>query len=201
MRSAQRSCSCAGRLGAPSSSAPSFSSLTTIRRRRCATRSGSSGAHRATSATSISPSASTSPKWKPKRVLVGDAGAILYESDRPGLDIIGLGGYRGLPFARAGVHGLPATLELIERIPKDDRPDVLAIFPTWWGILPVWFGEEVMRRFPSRGTSSAAATSTWSTRPTGICWTPERGCAGSRRRAGKAARSSGSTARSTSPTS
>ncbi|MDF2697440.1 MAG: hypothetical protein K0S65_5823, partial [Labilithrix sp.] len=88
---------------------------------------------------------------KPKRVLVGDAGAILYESDRPGLDIIGLGGYRGLPFARAGVHGLPATLELIERIPKDDRPDVLAIFPTWWGILPVWFGEEVMRRFPVEG--------------------------------------------------
>jgi hypothetical protein len=88
---------------------------------------------------------------KPKRVLVGDAGAILYESDRPGLDIIGLGGYHGLPFARAGIHGLPATLELIERIPKDDRPDVLAIFPTWWGILPVWFGDEVLRRFPVEG--------------------------------------------------
>jgi hypothetical protein len=88
---------------------------------------------------------------KPKRVLVGDAGAILYESDRPGLDIIGLGGYHGLPFARAGVHGLPATLELIERIPQNDRPDVLAIFPTWWGVLPVWFGEEVMRRFPVEG--------------------------------------------------
>jgi hypothetical protein len=88
---------------------------------------------------------------KPKRVLVGDAGAILYESDRPGLDIIGLGGYHGLPFARAGVHGLPATLELIERIPRNDRPDVLAIFPTWWGILPVWFGEEVLQRFPVEG--------------------------------------------------
>lgn len=88
---------------------------------------------------------------KPKRVLVGDAGAILYESDRPGLDIIGLGGYRGLPFARAGIHGLPATLELIERIPKNDRPDVLAIFPTWWGILPVWFADDVLRRFPVEG--------------------------------------------------
>lgn len=88
---------------------------------------------------------------KPRRVLVGDAGAILYESDRPGLDIIGLGGYRGLPFARAGIHGLPATLELIERIPKDDRPDVLAIFPTWWGILPVWFADEVLARFPVEG--------------------------------------------------
>ncbi|MDB4942708.1 MAG: hypothetical protein JWP97_2242, partial [Labilithrix sp.] len=88
---------------------------------------------------------------KPKRVLVGDAGAILYESDRPGLDIIGLGGYHRLPFARAGVHGLPATLELIERIPDADKPDVLAIFPTWWGVLPVWFASEVMERFPVEG--------------------------------------------------
>lgn len=87
----------------------------------------------------------------PKRVLVGDAGAILYESDRSGLDIIGLGGYHQLPFARAGVHGLPATLELIERIPKADRPDVLAIFPTWWGVLPLWFGDEVLGRFPVEG--------------------------------------------------
>lgn len=87
----------------------------------------------------------------PKRVLVGDAGAILYESDRPGLDIIGLGGYGALPFARAGVHGMPATLELIERIPPADRPDVLAIFPTWWGDLPLLFSSEVMRRFPVEG--------------------------------------------------
>jgi hypothetical protein len=88
---------------------------------------------------------------KPHRVLVGDAGAILYESNRRGLDIIGLGGYHRLPFARAGVQGLPATLELIERIPKSDRPDVLAIFPTWWGILPVWFADAVLRRFPVEG--------------------------------------------------
>ncbi|MBX3229361.1 MAG: hypothetical protein KIT84_17925 [Labilithrix sp.] len=88
---------------------------------------------------------------KPKRVLVGDAGAILYESDRPGLDIIGLGGYHTLPFARASVHGLPATLELLERIPKADRPDVLAIFPTWWGVLPVWFADDLLRRFPVEG--------------------------------------------------
>lgn len=88
---------------------------------------------------------------KPRRVLVGDAGAILYESDRPGLDIIGLGGYRALPFARAGVHGLPATLELIERLPEADKPDVLAIFPTWFGVLPVWFSKDAMRRFPVEG--------------------------------------------------
>lgn len=88
---------------------------------------------------------------RPNRVLVGDAGAILYESDRPGLDIIGLGGYHAMPFARAGVHGLPATIELIERMPPRDRPEVLAIFPTWWGVLPLWFGGDVLKRFPVEG--------------------------------------------------
>src|SRR5262249_51673788 len=53
-------------------------------------------------------------KLAPRRVLVGDAGALMYASDRPGLDIIGLGGLGKLPFARAGVHGLPATLGLLE---------------------------------------------------------------------------------------
>ncbi|WP_394842497.1 hypothetical protein LZC95_36185 [Pendulispora brunnea] len=88
---------------------------------------------------------------KPRRVLVGDAGALIYASQRPGLDIIGLGGYHALPFARAGVHGLPATLELIERMPATERPDVLAIYPTWWGVLPTWFSSEVLARFPVEG--------------------------------------------------
>jgi hypothetical protein len=88
---------------------------------------------------------------KPRRILVGDAGALIYASDRPGLDIIGLGGFHKLPFARAGVHGLPATLELLERIPEADRPDVLAIFPTWWGVLPTWFSSDVLARFPVEG--------------------------------------------------
>ncbi|WP_437590696.1 hypothetical protein [Sorangium sp. So ce1000] len=78
-----------------------------------------------------------------RRVLVGDAGALLYASDRPGLDLIGLGGYHDLPFARAGVHGLGASLELIERIPADDRPDTLAIYPGWWGDLPAIFGKQI----------------------------------------------------------
>jgi hypothetical protein len=73
---------------------------------------------------------------RPKRVLVGDAGALLYASDLPGLDLIGLGGYHDLPFARAGINGLGATLELIERIAPQDRPDVFAIYPSWWGDLP-----------------------------------------------------------------
>jgi hypothetical protein len=77
------------------------------------------------------------------RVLVGDAGALMYASDRSGLDIIGLGGYHDLPFARAGVHGLGASLELIERMPPAERPDVMAIYPSWWGDLPTLFGDRL----------------------------------------------------------
>jgi hypothetical protein len=76
----------------------------------------------------------------PHRVLVGDAGAIPYASDIPALDIVGLGGYPGLPFARASRLGVAAAVELIERIPPDERPDVLAIYPGWWGDFPLWFG-------------------------------------------------------------
>ncbi|MDI1478058.1 hypothetical protein [Polyangium sp. y55x31] len=81
---------------------------------------------------------------KARRVLVGDAGALMYASDLPGLDIIGLGGYHDLPFARAGVNGLGATIELIERIPPEDRPDHMAIYPSWWGDLPGLFGRRLV---------------------------------------------------------
>ena len=81
---------------------------------------------------------------KAKRVLVGDAGALMYASDLPGLDIIGLGGYHDLPFARAGVNGLGATIELLERIPPEDRPDHMAIYPSWWGDLPGLFGRRLV---------------------------------------------------------
>lgn len=79
---------------------------------------------------------------KPKRVLLGDAGAIPYLSDLPALDIIGLGGYHDLPFARASRLGMGAIVELIERMPSAQRPDTFAIYPTWWGDLPAWFGDE-----------------------------------------------------------
>jgi hypothetical protein len=74
------------------------------------------------------------------RVLVGDAGAIPFASDMPALDIIGLGGYRNLPFARASRWGVGAAIELIERIPPASRPDLMAIYPNWWGDFPLWFG-------------------------------------------------------------
>ncbi len=84
------------------------------------------------------------------RVLVGDAGALIYMSDRPGLDLIGLGGYHAYPFARATVHGLGATIELIERMPVGERPDVMAIYPSWWGDLPTYFGR-YLTAVPVRG--------------------------------------------------
>ncbi len=88
---------------------------------------------------------------KPRRLLVGDAGALVYASERPGLDIIGLGGYHALPFARGGVEGLTATIELMEHLDKEELPDVLAIYPSWWGLLPVWFGRGVIARTPAVG--------------------------------------------------
>ncbi|MEP7053543.1 MAG: hypothetical protein ABJB12_24485, partial [Pseudomonadota bacterium] len=85
-----------------------------------------------------------------KRVLVGDAGAIPYASDVPALDVIGLGGYRGLPFARATRTNIAAAIELIERIPPAERPDLLALYPGWWSDFPLWFGTRVAE-VPVRG--------------------------------------------------
>ena len=90
------------------------------------------------------------PSLQAKRVLVGDAGAIPYASDAPALDVIGLGGFRGLPFARATRINIAAAVELIERIPAADRPDLLAIYPGWWSDFPLWFGTRV-GEVPVRG--------------------------------------------------
>src|SRR5262249_15049823 len=79
----------------------------------------------------------------PRRVLVGDAGAIPYLSGIDAIDGLGLGGYRGLPFARASVNGVPAVVELIERLPASERPDVLALYPSWWRGLADVFGRRV----------------------------------------------------------
>jgi hypothetical protein len=87
---------------------------------------------------------------KSKRVLVGDAGAIPYASDVPALDVIGLGGFQGLPFARATRINIASAIELIERIPPAERPDLLAIYPGWWGDFPLWFGTRVAE-VPVRG--------------------------------------------------
>lgn len=77
----------------------------------------------------------------PRRVFVGDAGAIPYLSELPALDGLGLGGYHRLPFARASRFGDDAVLELVERMPEADRPDVFAVYPGWWPTLTARFGE------------------------------------------------------------
>src|SRR5690606_32498496 len=79
----------------------------------------------------------------PQRVLLGDAGAIPYTSDLPALDLIGLGGYQGLPFARATRLSAAAGIELIEHVPEATRPDFLALYPSWWGVVPMWFGRSL----------------------------------------------------------
>jgi hypothetical protein len=87
---------------------------------------------------------------QPRRVLVGDAGAIPYISDLPALDIIGLGGFHGMPFARATRQNVAAGIELIERLKSSERPDILAIYPSWWGDFPLWFGRRI-DEVPVRG--------------------------------------------------
>ncbi len=91
----------------------------------------------------------TTGAWDPRantkvdhRIFVGDAGAITYAADLPGLDGIGLGGFHKLPFAAARRHGVGAVLELMEHLPDDARPDVMAIYPSWWDELPTSFGRE-----------------------------------------------------------
>jgi hypothetical protein len=90
-------------------------------------------------------------KPQPNRVLVGDAGAIPYVADLPGLDIIGLGGTFLLPFARASQWGVGASVELIQHLPKHERPDTFAIYPGWWDSFPLWFTSEISARVPVRG--------------------------------------------------
>lgn len=75
-------------------------------------------------------------------LLVGDAGAIPYVSTRRAVDALGLGGYHGVPFARAAPHGEAAMLELVERLPPAERPTQLVLFPSWFPETTSRFGKE-----------------------------------------------------------
>lgn len=94
---------------------------------------------------------------RPRRIGVGDAGAISYVADLPALDLIGLGGYGGLPFARAKRHGLGAVLELLEGMPAVERPDLYAIYPSWWDPFAIWFGQP-LTEVPVRGNVICAGS-------------------------------------------
>ncbi len=78
-------------------------------------------------------------------VLVGDAGAIPYVSERHAVDALGLGGYRGLPFARAATEGEASIVELIERMRPEERPAYLAVYPNWFRAITGAFGHELAR--------------------------------------------------------
>lgn len=88
----------------------------------------------------------------PRRILVEEAGAITYAADLPSLDLLGLGGYRKLPLARASLHGLGASLELLERLPPADRPDYFALRPSFGDNFAGWFGNYVVE-IPGHGSA------------------------------------------------
>jgi hypothetical protein len=85
-----------------------------------------------------------SPERDAHRLLVGDAGALEYFSQMPGVDAFGLGTTGALPFAKAVRLGNGATVELIERMPEHARPDLMALYPSWWKDLPLWFGQRLL---------------------------------------------------------
>lgn len=89
-------------------------------------------------------------KPRPRRVLLSDAGALPYASDLPAFDLIGLGGYRGLPIAEASRQGVGGVVELLQRLGPTERPDVMALYPGWWGTFVLWFGAP-HKDFPVRG--------------------------------------------------
>ena len=91
-------------------------------------------------------------------VLLGDAGAIPYLSEGPSLDIIGLGGYKNLPFARATRAHVGSAVELIEHLAPRERPQLLALYPSWWDELPLWFGTRLFE-IPARGNVICGAPS------------------------------------------
>ena len=110
------------------------------------------------------------PEFRHRRILLSDAGALPYMSDLPAIDLIGLGGYAGLPMAGASRQGVGAALELLEHVPHQDLPDVFALYPSWWGDFVLWFGRAV-DDFPVRGNVICGGASKVIYRPN---WSPLR---------------------------
>lgn len=76
-------------------------------------------------------------------VLVGDAGAIPFFSQRRSVDALGLGGYGRLPFVRAAIQGEGAMLEQLERLPPSARPTHFALYPSWFPLTTNLLGREL----------------------------------------------------------
>ena len=95
---------------------------------------------------------------RPHRILLSDAGALPFASGLPAIDLIGLGGYHGWPWAEASRQGVGAAVELMEHVDLADRPDIMALYPGWWGTFVLWFGRPE-RDFPVRGNVICGGTS------------------------------------------
>ncbi len=80
------------------------------------------------------------------RVLVGDAGAIPYFSDRSAVDAMGLGGFHRMPFTRAALAGEASMLELVQRMPNEERPTILALYPNWFPVTTASFARTTLAR-------------------------------------------------------
>ena len=63
-----------------------------------------------------------------------------------------------MPFARATRAHVGASIELIEHLDARSRPDVFAIYPSWWDELPLWFGSRI-GEVPARGNVICGAPS------------------------------------------
>jgi hypothetical protein len=85
------------------------------------------------------------PRFSPRRVLLGDAGAIPYVSNVPAIDALGLGGYRRLPWARAATQGEASTIELVQSLAPEERPSHLVMYPNWFLGITSHFGREIDR--------------------------------------------------------
>jgi hypothetical protein len=76
-------------------------------------------------------------------LLVGDAGALPYLSERHAIDALGLGGYHGFPFVKAAPHGEASMLEMMEHVPGNQRPTHLALYANWFPITAEHFGRKL----------------------------------------------------------
>ena len=103
------------------------------------------------------------------RVLLGDAGAIPYFSDRGAIDALGLGGFRGMPFTRAALSGEASTLELLQHLAPADRPAIVALYPNWFPIITSRFVTTEMMHATIEhnvicgGPTKLVASADWST--------------------------------------
>ena len=99
-------------------------------------------------------------KLRPKRILVGDAGALIYASGRPGLDIIGLGASTSCRSRAPACTGCRRRSSSSSACPRPTAPTSSPSSRRGGACCPRGSPAGSWRASPSPGTSSAAATRT-----------------------------------------